>query len=80
MICHITEAASDRAFLFRKSQPWPSKKAMTKDVAHTLCLMGEGITLAKYDDGGNCILCGEAGRCPGVHATSEWQRVEAGIM
>lgn len=23
---------------------------------------------AAYDSAGNCITCGEAGRCPGIHA------------
>jgi len=26
---------------------------------------------AKYDNAGNCILCGESGRCPGWHLPFE---------
>jgi hypothetical protein len=26
---------------------------------------------AKYDDGGNCLYCGESGRCPGYHTRQE---------
>jgi len=28
---------------------------------------------ATYDEAGNCRVCGEAGRCPGVHTLDEIQ-------
>ena len=36
-------------------------------------LIGSGKTPIKatYDDDGNCMVCGEAGRCPGWHTASE---------
>ena len=80
MTCFTTERARDKAFEHRRYQAWPSRKVMIKDVARALYKMGEAVTLAEYE-GGTCILCGKhGGRCAGVHAVSEWQRVEAGIM
>lgn len=77
MILHLTERARDMATLKRDSLPWLSRKAMGKSVAHELYLMGEAVTLAEYDNG-TCTLCGEAGRCPGVHAVSELERAMSG--
>lgn len=31
---------------------------------------------ARWDGAGNCVICGEAGRCPGWHTPAEAQRVE----
>ena len=28
---------------------------------------GHLVRYAEYDRAGNCVTCGEAGRCPGVH-------------
>ncbi len=32
---------------------------------------------AEYDEAGNCIFCGEAGRCPGWHTVDEADHMEA---
>ena len=34
-------------------------------------------TKAIFNDAGNCIFCGEAGRCPGWHTVDEADHMEA---
>ncbi len=33
---------------------------------------GLAAVAARYDMAGNCVYCGEAGRCPGWHATTRY--------
>jgi hypothetical protein len=49
--------------------PFKSPHAMTKFARTTLRLqLRQGSILdACYDQAGNCIFCGESGRCLGVH-------------
>ena len=59
---------------------WDSAEDMTRDVSAELRRRGIPHSPAQYDAGGNCLTCGEAGRCPGVHTFEEIQkaaRVEA---
>lgn len=53
---------------------WPSAEAMTADVSAELRRRGIPHSPAHYDAGGNCLTCGECGRCPGVHTFEEIQK------
>ena len=55
---------------------WPSAEAMTADVSAELRRRGIPHSPAQYDAGGNCLTCGEGGRCPGVHTFEEIQRAD----
>lgn len=52
---------------------WDSAVAMTADVSAELRRRGIPHSPAQYDAGGNCLTCGEGGRCPGVHTSEEIQ-------
>ena len=65
-----TEARDKRASQCNES-PWPSRESMICDVACMLRSYGETPVAAKFDGAGNCTICGEAGRCPGVHSKTE---------
>lgn len=52
---------------------YPSSKAHTAAVSAELRRRGIPHSPAQYDAGGNCLTCGEAGRCPGVHTFEEIQ-------
>jgi hypothetical protein len=43
------------------------------DVSAELRRRGIPHSPAQYDSAGNCLTCGEAGRCPGVHTFEEIQ-------
>ena len=55
---------------------WDSAEAMTADVSAELRRRGIPHAPAQYDAGGNCLTCGECGRCPGVHTFEEIQRAD----
>lgn len=40
---------------------------------------GERMFRARFDINGNCLYCGEAGRCPGWHTKNEISNVMATI-
>ena len=67
----LTEIADDKAFDRHGKKPFPSRKAHTNAVRRELWSMGIIAVGAEYDEAGNCRYCGEAGRCPGVHAEAE---------
>lgn len=52
---------------------WDSAEDMTRDVSAELRRRGIPHSPAQYDAGGNCLTCGECGRCPGVHTFEEIQ-------
>ena len=52
---------------------WDSAEDMTRDVSAELRRRGIPHSPAQYDAGGNCLTCGEGGRCPGVHTFEEIQ-------
>jgi len=53
---------------------WDSSEDMTRDVSAELRRRGIPHSPAQYDAGGNCLTCGEGGRCPGVHTFEEIQQ------
>jgi len=55
---------------------WDSSEDMTRDVSAELRRRGIPHSPAQYDAGGNCLTCGEGGRCPGVHTFEEIQRAD----
>lgn len=67
----ITELADDRAFEKHHRKPFPNRYAHTRAVRKEIAAMGHVFVPAHHDEAGNCIYCGEAGRCPGVHAKIE---------
>lgn len=48
-----------------------SRKAFTAHVRRQIIKAGFTPVKATEDDAGNCTICGESGRCPGWHTTSE---------
>jgi hypothetical protein len=48
-----------------------SKREFARFVRNTIVQAGEIPEQAKYDDKGNCLYCGESGRCPQYHTRSE---------
>ena len=59
---------------FVRGALWPSRKAHAAAVRRALSVAGLRPRKVTYDAGGNCLTCGEAGRCPGYHATAETPR------
>ncbi len=53
--------------------PYRSKRAFTVAIRAKLRRNGVPYGNATYDDAGDCRVCGEAGRCPGVHTLDEIQ-------
>lgn len=47
---------------------WPSPRAHAESARRAILGAGLIPVRATYDDGGNCTVCGEAGRCVGYHA------------
>ena len=64
------DAASDNLAFDRtaKRSPYPSREAYAKAIRQALEDIHATPIRAEYDYAGNCIYCGEAGRCPGYHA------------
>ncbi len=54
--------------------PFPTQALYTKAISDYLREHGIPHAPAKYDDKGNCLTCGECGRCPGVHTFEEIQQ------
>ena len=52
---------------------WPSPAAFAEAIAAHLRKLGIPHSPAQYDEAGNCLTCGECGRCPGVHTFEEIQ-------
>ena len=57
---------------------WPSPAAFAEAIAAfaeaiaaRLRKLGIPNSPAQYDEAGNCLTCGECGRCPGVHTFEE---------
>jgi hypothetical protein len=75
-------AEAERATPMRKAEkftpgPWlDCGEDMTRDVSAELRRRGIPHSPAQYDAGGNCLTCGECGRCPGVHTFEEIQRAD----
>lgn len=53
-----------------------SAEDMTRDISAELRRRGIPHAPAQYDADGNCLTCGEGGRCPGVHTFEEIQRAD----
>jgi hypothetical protein len=50
---------------------FPSASAFYRRNYAALKRVGMVPVMARYDDAGNCRICGEAGRCPGWHTPEE---------
>ena len=74
----ITYAGMDRAFEKHGRKPFRDRAAHMRAVRHEINAAGYRHIQAHHDQAGNCIYCGESGRCPGVHAEIEISRVMAG--
>ena len=68
----ISEQASVKAFERNGCKTFESRRKYVNAVRRELKLMGYlRLFRAESDKAGNCTTCGEAGRCPGVHAEQE---------
>ena len=68
----ISEQASVKASERNGGKPFESQRKYTNAVRRELKLMGYlRLFTPEQDEGGNCVICGEAGRCPKVHAEQE---------
>jgi hypothetical protein len=63
--------AMDRAFLRHGSKPFPSRRAHNAATRAEFRRAGIVPVRAEYDTGGNCLVCGESGRCSGWHGSYE---------
>jgi hypothetical protein len=55
-------------------KPTRSRGEYTRRVHRAIREAGHKPVRAEYDAAGNCIYCGEAGRCPGWHTAVELRR------
>jgi hypothetical protein len=64
-----------RARTFKRwSEPtWNARHERVRALSEAFGAAGYRARLAEYDLDGNCTLCREAGRCPGVHITGRIQ-------
>lgn len=46
---------------------YASRAAYTKAARRVLKAWGYQVAQARHDNAGDCLTCGECGRCPGVH-------------
>lgn len=53
--------------------PFASHRALARFAKRQIEFFGAIAAPAIYSHGGNCIFCGEAGRCPGYHAIFDWR-------
>lgn len=53
------------------ARTYPSESAYRRAVRRAIERTGHHAIRAHYDAAGNCIICGECGRCPGWHFQSE---------
>ena len=58
---------------------WDSAEEMIQDISAELRRRGIPHSPAQYDAGGNCLTCGEGGRCPGVHTFEEIQQAARAV-
>ena len=54
--------------LYGMHTTYKSRESYFQAVKRRLKAHGLKPERAKYDSAGNCLACGEAGRCPGYHA------------
>jgi len=60
-------------------KPNRTRGQFTRAVKNALRKRGIPYVDASLDQTGNCRICGEAGRCPGVHTVDEWAEAERNI-
>lgn len=58
-------------------RPFNSSAALERAVKREFTKMGITAIRAQYDRNGDCIICGECGRCPGYHTPAEAQQAQA---
>ena len=58
----------------RNGKPFANKLFYTAAISVELRRQGIPHSPAQYDESGNCLTCGECGRCPGVHTFEEIQQ------
>jgi len=56
------------------AKPCGSRDEFHRRVHRAIREAGHKPVRAEYDQAGNCITCGEAGRCPGWHTADELRR------
>ncbi len=58
----------------RNGKPFANKLFYTAAISVELRRQGIPHSPAQYDGAGNCLTCGECGRCHGVHTFEEIQQ------
>lgn len=58
----------------RNGKPFANRVFYTSAISVELRRQGIPHSPAQYDEAGNCLTCGECGRCPGVHTFEEIQQ------
>lgn len=58
---------NERTILSSLTQTYPSRLAYERAVKRAFLKYGVTPVKAEYDAAGNCLQCGECGRCPGWH-------------
>jgi hypothetical protein len=54
---------------------YPTREEHQEKVKQEILAAGKVPIQAIYDAGKNCLLCGEAGRCPGWHTKDEMKKL-----
>ena len=80
MIITTSYEAADIAFQRNGGRPFRSYRARANAVRRVLRGLSYETIDATFDDAGNCTVCGEAGRCPGVHTLDEVKNKREGIV
>lgn len=57
-------------------KPNRTRGQYTRAVKNALRKRGIPYVEASFDEDGNCRICGESGRCPGVHTPYELEQAE----
>ena len=56
---------------FHHHGQYQSEQSYFRAVKKRILAMGLKPVRAKYDEFGDCLMCGESGRCPGYHPSVE---------
>ena len=57
--------------LKQHNRPFCSRSALERAVKREFAKQGITAIRAQYDSYGDCMVCGECGRCPGYHTPDE---------
>lgn len=61
----------------KHNRPFDSSAALLRAVKREFAKQGIPAHRAQYDRNGDCMVCGECGRCPGYHTPAEVQQAQS---